>query len=103
MGTFRSSKKETIAASDAERWELGPGLRSAGSLHADIWHGTAAELASRETIAVFPVIGWWHEHPQLERAHPVRYSLIVSIETAQTSVDLYAIVESLLSLPASPA
>jgi Subtilase family len=101
-GAIREQIEGRLTGSDAGRWELGPDLRSAGSLHVDTWRGTTAELASRETIAVFPVVGWWRERPQLGRARPARYSLVVAIETEQTRVDLYSIVENLIAVPASP-
>lgn len=72
-------------------WHLGENLRHRGSLHQDIWEGTAADLASRGFIAVYPAMGWWRTRPALERyGLPARYSLIVSIHTEQTEVDLYA-------------
>jgi len=72
-------------------WYLGENLRHRGSLHQDIWEGTAADLASRGFIAVYPALGWWRTRPALERyGLPARYSLIVSIHTEQTEVDLYA-------------
>lgn len=72
-------------------WRLGENLRHRGSLHQDIWEGTAADLASRGFIAVYPAMGWWRTRPALERyGLPARYSLIVSIRTEQTEVDLYA-------------
>lgn len=71
-------------------WLLGDMKRHRGSLHQDIWHGSAAELASRGFIAVYPAKGWWRTRPGLERHDlPARYSLIVSIRTPQTDVDLY--------------
>ncbi|SHI25208.1 S8 family peptidase [Pollutimonas bauzanensis] len=71
-------------------WYLGDRQRHRGSLHQDIWEGTAAELASRGYIAVYPSAGWWRTRPALERYDlPARYSLIVSIRTAQMEVDLY--------------
>jgi hypothetical protein len=74
-------------------WLLGERLRHRGSLHQDTWEGTAAGLASRGFIAVYPAIGWWRSRPALERYDlPARYSLIVSIRTAQTDVDLYVAV-----------
>ena len=52
--------------------------------------GTAADLASRGFIAVYPSTGWWRTRPGLERYDlPARYSLIVSIRTEQTEIDLY--------------
>lgn len=71
-------------------WVLGDLKRHRGSLHQDIWQGTAAELASRGYIAVYPAKGWWRTRPAQERYNlPSRYSLIVSIRTPQTDVDLY--------------
>lgn len=71
-------------------WYLGELKRHRGSLHQDVWTGTAAELASRGFIAVYPSAGWWRTRPALERYNlPARYSLIVSIRTQQTEVDLY--------------
>lgn len=74
-------------------WLLGGQRRHRGSLHQDVWKGTAADLASRGFIAVYPSAGWWRTRPALERyALPARYSLVVSIQTPQTDVDLYAAV-----------
>lgn len=71
-------------------WYLGDQKRHRGSLHQDVWHGTAAELAGRGFIAVYPAKGWWRTRPALARYDlPARYSLIVSIRTPQTDVDLY--------------
>lgn len=71
-------------------WYLGERQRHRGSLHQDVWVGTAAELASRGFIAVYPAAGWWRTRPVLERYDmPARYSLVVSIQTQQTEVDLY--------------
>lgn len=71
-------------------WLLGDRQRHRGSLHQDIWRGTAAELANRGFIAVYPAKGWWRTRPAQERYDlPARYSLIVSIRTPETNVDLY--------------
>ncbi|MCX7246329.1 MAG: S8 family peptidase [Burkholderiales bacterium] len=71
-------------------WFLGDQKRHRGSLHQDIWRGTAAELASRGYVAIYPAKGWWRTRPAQERYDsPARYSLIVSIRTPQTDVDLY--------------
>lgn len=71
-------------------WILGDRQRHRGSLHQDIWRGTAAELASRGFIAVYPAKGWWRTRQAQERYDlPARYSLIVSIRTPETDVDLY--------------
>jgi hypothetical protein len=77
---------------------VGPQLRHHGSLHADIWRGTAVELASRGAIAVYPTLGWWREQPRHERyERSARYALLVSIETDEQEVDLYAPVEAAIT------
>lgn len=79
-----------VAAPADSNWVLGENLRHRGSLHQDIWHGTAAELANRGFIAVYPSNGWWRTRPAQERFDlPARYSLIVSIRSPETDVDLY--------------
>lgn len=78
---------------DPQEWVLGPKLRGKGSIHSDRWRGNAADLASREYVGVFPVIGWWRERHQMGRSNQqVRYSLIVSISTPVETVDLYSAV-----------
>jgi hypothetical protein len=80
---------EEIDTADAG-WLLGRTLREKGSLHHDRWKGTAADLASRESIAIYPAVGWWRERHQLGRwKKAARYALIVSIRTPETGVDIY--------------
>lgn len=75
-------------------WLLGSQKRHLGSIHSDIWEGTATDLASRGHIAVYPTGGWWKERLALERYNKqARYALIVSIYTPETDVDIYAVVE----------
>ena len=75
---------------DTKRWRLGPDLRSLGSIHSDIWEGTAVELAERALVGIYPVIGWWRERPDLGKVdHSARYALVVSIRTPAQEVDLY--------------
>lgn len=77
-------------SSDASAWHLGPDLRSLGSIHSDRWQGTAADLAERGFIGVYPVIGWWKERHQLGRwERMARYSLVVTIKTPETTMDIY--------------
>lgn len=86
--------------SDAAEWYFGPEQRVAGSLHTDIWHGTAADLAQRGAIAVFPVTGWWKERPDRDRSEAgARYSLIVSIETPGQDVDIWTPVAMEVGVP----
>jgi hypothetical protein len=81
-------------------WCLGEKLRNRGSLHQDIWEGTAADLASRGFLAVYPAMGWWRTRPAEKKYDlPARYSLIVSIHTEQTEIDLYTAIEQQIGVP----
>lgn len=76
------------APSDAP-WLIGSQGRDRGSLHQDVWSGTAAELAEAGQVAVFPTKGWWHFNNRKDRRElPVRYALIVSLRAAE-GIDLY--------------
>jgi len=71
-------------------WLLGPNFCDKGSLHSDVWSGTAADLAQRDAIAIFPVGGWWKEKLYLEKWDTeARYSLIVTIKVPDINVDIY--------------
>ncbi len=81
---------DVSSESDAANWFLGPDLRHHGSLHGDFWDGSAADLALRGAVGVFPVSGWWKDQPKHDRSElGVRYALIVSITTPETDVDLW--------------
>lgn len=72
-------------------WDFGPKSVSAGSLHCDTWTGTAVELASRDQLAIYPVMGWWRDRPSQERfLDKARYALVVTLEAPEASVDLQA-------------
>lgn len=77
-------------AEGKENWVLGSSIRDKGSIHKDFWKGNAADLALRNKIAVYPVGGWWKDRKKLGRYDfKVRYSLVVSIETANQDTDIY--------------
>ena len=70
-------------------WLLGTQKRFRGSLHHDRLICYAAELATREHIAVYPVGGWWKNREALNRFEDkARYSLVVSIHTPETAIDV---------------
>jgi hypothetical protein len=99
LDTFRTrinaaavAEEEELGAIDAgaDDWFLGPRLRNLGSVHSDYWRGTAAELARRSAIGVYPIGGWWKENPAHERYdRAARYALIVSIRAVNGTVDIY--------------
>lgn len=71
-------------------WLIGKQNRHRGSLHSDTWRGSAVELASRGSLAVYPTLGWWKTRPALARYDkPARYSLIISIRAPEVDVNLY--------------
>lgn len=95
----REEDERVGAAGEDTGWLVGPRLRNRGSLHSDVWEGTAADLAARHAIAVYPTSGWWREKPALQRAdQQVRYALVVSLR-AQVEVDLYTPIETVVGIP----
>lgn len=82
--------------SDDRTWSLGPEMVAVkGSIHSDRWTGTAAQLANSDRIAVFPTTGWWRyrSNPAIV-TQKARYSLIVSICTNKSDVDLYSMIQT---------
>lgn len=83
-----------------DHWVIGGNARNVGSIHSDIWQGTAAELAASNLIAVHPAVGWWRERHHLGRWNrKTRYSLIVSIQTPTQDVDIYTPVAVQIGIP----
>jgi hypothetical protein len=75
---------------DSSEWYLGEQARHRGSLHSDILDCSAADLAERGVIAVYPVTGWWKEQPKRDRSEQgARYALVVSIETPGVETDIW--------------
>ncbi|BBC71261.1 conserved hypothetical protein [Altererythrobacter sp. B11] len=87
------------AVAGGDSWVLGT-IRDRGSIHSDIWRGSAAALAERDAIGVFPVSGWWKEKPGLQRwDRSARYALCVSIRAPETDIDLYTAVANQIAVP----
>ncbi|MFF7947626.1 S8 family peptidase [Streptomyces griseorubiginosus] len=100
------AETETDAPSHAKafegdaNWLVGSRNRNQGSLHADIWRGSAAELAECGVLAVFPSGGWWKSHNRTDRVgRPVRYALLVSLATPEVQTDLYTPIANQLDVP----
>lgn len=81
--------------SDDRNWELKETVATRGSIHSDYWSGTAAQLASSNLIAVYPVTGWWRyrRDPSVVEKQ-ARYSLIATISTDDAKVDLVSMISS---------
>lgn len=85
---------------DSKGWFFGAAAETKGSLHSNIWEGSAAKLAERGCLGIFPVAGWWKEQPQRDRsAFGARYALIVSIETDEQNVDVWTPVALQVGIP----
>ena len=79
-------------------WALGPKVRNLGSIHSDIWRGSAAELADMNLIAVYPVTGWWRTRKQLKKwENTIRYSLVISIKLQDIDIDIYTPISTMIS------
>jgi hypothetical protein len=86
-------------AAGGDDWVLGP-IRDRGSIHSDIWRGSAAALADRDAIGVFPISGWWKEKPFLQRwERAARYALLVSIRAPGAEIDIYNSIAIQLAVP----
>ncbi|NEW07311.1 hypothetical protein GK047_14995 [Paenibacillus sp. SYP-B3998] len=75
-------------------WTLGPNTRNKGSIHSDIWETTASQLATSNMIGIYPISGWWSKRPWLKRwDREVKYTLIVTLSTPASEIDLYTPIE----------
>jgi len=96
----QSEEAGTAATGPEPAWLLGPVARHHGSLHSDIWRGTAAELADSGVVGVYPVGGWWKNNNRDDRMElDVRYSLLVSLSTPEEEVDLYNPIVAMVPIP----
>lgn len=78
----RKALEEEYESEGGEKWTIGQQIRDKGSIHRDIWIGNAADLATKNELAIIPTGGWWKTRPNHKRyENEVRYSLIISIET----------------------
>jgi len=87
---------------DSSEWYLGAQARNRGSLHSDFLSCSAADLAERGVIAVYPVSGWWKDQPKRDRSDKgARYALVVSIETPGVETDIWTPVAAQVGIPIS--
>ncbi|MGN7613119.1 hypothetical protein ACQZV8_13660 [Magnetococcales bacterium HHB-1] len=86
---LNKDEKKPNSGSEMAGWFIGK-ARNTGSLHLDIWKGTAADLAERGIIGISPVSGWWKDQPKRDRSQlGARYALIVTIETDADNIDIW--------------
>lgn len=95
----RDEDGNPIANAGTANWLVGAHNRNRGSLHADIWTGSASELAECSVLAVHGVGGWWKNNRRKDRMDlPVRYALLVSLGTAEIEADIYTPVATQLGV-----
>ena len=84
----------------ATRWFLGSNAHNKGSVHSDMWSGTAAELAGTGVIGIYPVSGWWKDQPKRDRSEfGVHYGLVVSIDVEAENIDIWTPVAQEVGIP----
>ena len=89
-----------LAENDTDRWLVGVKGRTTGSLHCDIWKGTAAELSESNLIAIYPTTGWWRTRGYLNRQDSkIRYSLVVTLSTPQMEAKIYTEIVNQIKIP----
>lgn len=88
------------SSDETDRWFIGKNQRNGGSLHQDLWEGTAEELAACDALAVYPVGGWWKNNKRKDRANrTIRYALVLSLKTDEQGIDLYAPIAAQAEIP----
>ncbi len=96
----RDEEEGARSRGDDTDWVIGKQNRNKGSLHSDIWRGSAVDLASRGIIGIYPALGWWKTRPRLERYdQPARYALVVSIQAPDIDVKLYSAIANKIGTP----
>jgi len=91
------SEERPTAQADGDNWLFGPNSMSAGSLHSDQWTGPAVNLLTRNVICVKPVGGWWNNRASADvRGQKTRYSLVLSLRSRESEVDLYTPVSTMV-------
>lgn len=95
----REENEKIVSNSGSQRWAIGKDNRSNGSIHTDYWEGTAAELATCNLIAIYPIIGWWRERKHLNKVDSkTRYSLVVSLDTPEQDIELYTTIKNMIEV-----
>jgi len=77
-----------------DHWLLGIKARCKGSIHSDIWNGSAADLATSNILAVWPTGGWWKTSKDMKN-EKAKFSLIITIKT-KADIDLLTPIQTLV-------
>ena len=64
---IEAEENEERSKNDSKRWLIGADNRNRGSIHSDELNLTAAQLATCNLIAVYPIGGWWKTRTNLEK------------------------------------
>jgi hypothetical protein len=89
---------DVVVVPRGDNWILGS-IRDRGSVHSDIWKGSAAALSDRDAIGVYPISGWWKEKPALQRwDRSARYALLVTIRAPSAEIDIYTAIANQIAV-----
>lgn len=81
-----------------ETWSI-KRVRSRGSIKKDFITMSGADMAVRNTIAVYPKPGWYRTRKKLKKENTVvRYSLVVTVETPNLDVDILTPVLNMVAI-----
>jgi hypothetical protein len=89
------------AEKDSDQWFFGPKspMRTAGSIHTDIWDGSAADMLNARYIAIYPTKGWWKSRAKLNRYNSkTKFALVVTFKTIE-GIDIYTPLATLIQIP----
>ncbi|BFG77845.1 S8 family peptidase [Paraburkholderia terrae] len=84
---------------DVKDWRYGPRIRTRGSVHSDVWTGTAEQLAAKNQIAITPVGGWWKYWKSAKQyGMEGRYALVVSLRVGEeVDADIYTPIANIIA------
>lgn len=105
VNALAAVEEEANAAADPDPDRLfGVNSISAGSVHVEEWRCSAANLADRNGVAIFPVGGWWKTiRKDNERNNgKMRYALIITIDAGDVEADLWAEVNIAANVEVAP-
>jgi hypothetical protein len=95
--------EDAIGAED-DGWDFGKNRRDVGSLHIDQLTCRASDLARRNTLAVYPVTGWWKTQKSVDPKDRVaRFALVVEIDAEELEAELYAEVAAAIAVTVAVA